>query len=195
METRMRIGKWDHDAFVAVVKDFHGHVAPGVIIGGYMVEMARRTLPEGILYDAVSETVQCLPDAIQLLTPCTVGNGWLKVYHFGIYALSLYDKYTGEGTRVRLNVEALDAYPHVRAWFLKEKPKREQEPELLREEIRTAGMDLLQAAPVRIHPDFLVKKGKGVVRRCLRCGEWYPAVLGDLCRRCQGDGPYLAGKE
>ena len=195
METRMRIGKWDHDAFVAVVKDFHGHVAPGVIIGGYMVEMARRTLPEGILYDAVSETVQCLPDAIQLLTPCTVGNGWLKVYHFGIYALSLYDKYTGEGTRVRLNVEALDAYPHVRAWFLKEKPKREQEPELLREEIRTAGMDLLQAAPVRIHPDFLVKKGKGVVRRCPRCGEWYPAVLGDLCRRCQGDGPYLAGKE
>ena len=158
METRMRIGKWDHDAFVAVVKDFHGHVAPGVIIGGYMVEMARRTLPEGILYDAVSETVQCLPDAIQLLTPCTVGNGWLKVYHFGIYALSLYDKYTGEG-------------------------------------IRTAGMDLLQAAPVRIHPDFLVKKGKGVVRRCPRCGEWYPAVLGDLCRRCQGDGPYLAGKE
>ena len=96
METRMRIGKWDHDAFVAVVKDFHGHVAPGVIIGGYMVEMARRTLPEGILYDAVSETVQCLPDAIQLLTPCTVGNGWLKVYHFGIYALSLYDKYTGD---------------------------------------------------------------------------------------------------
>uniref|UniRef100_UPI003078619F FmdE family protein n=1 Tax=Desulfovibrio sp. TaxID=885 RepID=UPI003078619F len=125
----------------------------------------------------------------------TEGNGWLKVYHFGIYALSLYDKYTGEGTRVRLNVEALDAYPHVRAWFLKEKPKREQEPELLREEIRTAGMDLLQAAPVRIHPDFLVKKGKGVVRRCPRCGEWYPAVLGDLCRRCQGDGPYLAGKE
>ena len=121
----MRIGKWDHDAFVAVVKDFHGHVAPGVIIGGYMVEMARRTLPEGILYDAVSETVQCLPDAIQLLTPCTVGNGWLKVYHFGIYAFSLYDKYTGEGTRVRLNVDALDAYPHVRAWFLKEKPKRE----------------------------------------------------------------------
>ena len=84
METCMRIGKWDHDVFVAVVKDFHGHVAPGVIIGGYMVEMARRTLPEGILYDAVSETVQCLPDAIQLLTPCTVGNGWLKVYHFGI---------------------------------------------------------------------------------------------------------------
>ena len=66
----------------------------------------------------------------------------------------------GKGRASVSNVEALDAYPHVRAWFLKEKPKREQEPELLREEIRTAGMDLLQAAPVRIHPDFLVKKGK-----------------------------------
>ena len=73
--------------------------------------------------------------------------------------------------------------------------ERIRELTAMREEIRTAGMDLLQAAPVRIHPDFLVKKGKGVVRRCPRCGEWYPAVLGALCRPCQGDGPYLAGKE
>ncbi len=186
----MRIGKWDHDAFVAQVKKFHGHVAPGVIIGGYMVEMARRTLPEGILYDAISETVQCLPDAIQLLTPCTVGNGWLRVYHFGIYALTLYNKQTGEGTRVRLNVDALQAYPHVRAWVFKEKPKREQDPELLQAEIKAAGMQLLQAFPARIHADFLVRRGKGAVCRCPKCGEWYPAVLGEVCRICQGDGPY-----
>jgi len=37
----------------------------GVIIGGYMVEKARRALPGGILFDAVSETVQCLPDAVK----------------------------------------------------------------------------------------------------------------------------------
>lgn len=86
--------------------------------------------------------------------PLHGGQRLAESLSFGIYALSLYDKYTGEGTRVRLNVDALDAYPHVRAWFLKEKPKREQEPELLREEIRAAGMDLLQAAPIRIHPDF-----------------------------------------
>lgn len=190
----MRIGKWDHDAFVAQVKNFHGHVAPGVIIGGYMVERARQTLPEGILYDAISETVQCLPDAIQLLTPCTVGNGWLRVYHFGIYALTLYNKQTGEGTRVRLNVEALQDFPHVRAWFFKEKPKREQEPALLQAEIKSAGMDLLQAAPIQIHPDFLVRKGKGVVGRCPSCGEWYPTVLGKTCRICQGDGPYTCHK-
>ena len=151
-------------------------------------------LPEGILYDAISETVQCLPDAIQLLTPCTVGNGWLRVYHFGIYALTLYNKQTGEGTRVRLNVEALQDFPHVRAWFFKEKPKREQEPALLQAEIKSAGMDLLQAAPIQIHPDFLVRKGKGVVGRCPSCGEWYPTVLGKTCRICQGDGPYTCHK-
>ena len=41
-----------------------------------------------------------------------------------------------------LILDALDAYPHVRAWFLKEKPKREQEPELLREEASIGGADM-----------------------------------------------------
>ena len=184
------IGSWTHDEFVEEVRKFHCHVAPGVIIGGYMVEMARRALPQGILFDAVAETVQCLPDAVQLLTPCTVGNGWLRVYHFGIYALTLYDKTNGEGVRVRLDAGNLDRWPNVRAWFFKEKPKREQDSDALHREIREAGFALLQAAPVRIHADSLRHKGKGQVIRCPRCGEWYPAELGPTCRPCQGAGPY-----
>ncbi len=184
------IGSWTHDEFVEEVRKFHCHVAPGVIIGGYMVEMARRALPQGILFDAVAETVQCLPDAVQLLTPCTVGNGWLRVYHFGIYALTLYDKHTGEGIRVRLDADNLDRWPNVRGWFFKEKPKREQDSDALHREIREAGFDLLRAAPVRIHADALRRKGKGQVIRCPRCGEWYPAELGSTCRPCQGAGPY-----
>lgn len=31
---------------------------------------------------------------MQLLTPCTVGNGWLRIMNFGIYAVSLFDKRT-----------------------------------------------------------------------------------------------------
>ena len=60
----------------------------------------------------------------------------------------------------------------------------------LHREIREAGFDLLQAAPVRIHADALRRKGKGQVIRCPRCGEWYPAELGSTCRPCQGAGPY-----
>jgi hypothetical protein len=47
------------------VKAFHGYDAPGIIIGGFMVDLAYRHLPEGGLLDALSETPKCWPDAIQ----------------------------------------------------------------------------------------------------------------------------------
>ena len=89
----MKISQWTPQEFVEEVLKFHGHAAPGVIIGGFMVEIARNALPKDTIFDAFSETTQCLPDAIQMLTPCTIGNGWLRILNFGIYALSLYDKY------------------------------------------------------------------------------------------------------
>ena len=92
----MSIGSRTHEEFMEEARAFHGYPAPGLIIGGYMVELAKRHMPEGVLYDAVSETAHCLPDAVQLLTPCTFGNGWLRVLPFGIYAVTLYDKATGE---------------------------------------------------------------------------------------------------
>ena len=88
-----------------------------------MVELAKRHMPDGVLYDAVSETAHCLPDAVQLLTPCTFGNGWLRVLPFGIYAVTLYDKATGEGVRVELDNDKLEPYDAIRSWFLKERPK------------------------------------------------------------------------
>ena len=89
-----------------------------------MVEMAKRAIPEGILYEAVVETRKCLPDAIQLLTPCSMGNSWMNVLNLGRYALSLFDKRTGEGARVHLDPAKLEVYPEIRGWFLKEKTKR-----------------------------------------------------------------------
>ena len=72
--------------FVDLVSSFHGYAAPGVIIGGFMVDLAYRYLPEEGLFDALCETPKCLPDAIQLLTPCTLGNGWLTVVNTGRFA-------------------------------------------------------------------------------------------------------------
>ncbi len=93
----MNIGSYAFDEYLQVVKSFHGHLAPGMIIGGVMVDLAQRQLAPEVLYDAVCETRNCLPDAVQLLTPCTIGNGWLKVVNIGRFALTLYDKYEGEG--------------------------------------------------------------------------------------------------
>ena len=157
------IGQWSHDQYLEQVLAFHGHTAPGVVIGGYMVEAARRALPDGVLFDAVSETVQCLPDAIQLLTPCTIGNGWLRVYNLGIFALSLYDKHTGKGVRVRLDAERLRAYPDVRSWFLKEKPKKEQDSEAIARQIREGVSNIWDNVgfPKRFINNLLQGKGKG----------------------------------
>lgn len=187
----MQIGPYTYEEFCALVASFHGSTAPGVVIGGIMVELARSRLPAGILFDAVSETRPCLPDAVQLLTPCTVGNGWLKVVNLGRFALSLYDKYTGEGMRVFLDPARVQAWPEVRNWYLKLTPKREQNQERLLAEIAAAGPDLLGLHQVRLRPQFLGKRSRGRMVVCPLCREGYPAQDGGVCRACQGEAPYL----
>ena len=142
-----------------------GYPAPGLIIGGYMVELAKRHMPEGVLYDAVSETAHCLPDAVQLLTPCTFGNGWLRVLPFGIYAVTLYDKATGEGVRVELDNDKLEPYDAIRSWFLKERPKKEQDTERLQAQIKEAGESILSFRKVRIRQDMLGHRSFGAITR------------------------------
>jgi formylmethanofuran dehydrogenase subunit E len=185
-----RAACFDHDAFLEEVRRFHGYAAPGVILGGYMVHQARQNLAPGVLYDAVCETAQCLPDAIQLLTPCTVGNGWLRIENFGIFAITLYDKRTGEGFRSHLDVDKLGPFPEIKAWFLKEKAKKDQDSERLADEIRRAGLSILSVRPVRLRQECLGHKSKGRIVRCPLCGTAYPVSFGTICRSCQGETPY-----
>ena len=184
------IGPFTFDEFVAQATQFHGYPAPGLLLGGFMVSAAKSRLPEGILFDAVSETGWCLPDAIQMLTPCTVGNGWLKVLNLGVYALALYDKHTGEGLRCSLDPEVLGGSPHMREWLLKLAPKKEQDSAALRQEIADRGADICRVEPVVLDPASLARRGKGKIALCPVCGEAYPARHGGICRLCQGDGPY-----
>jgi formylmethanofuran dehydrogenase subunit E len=187
----MNIGSYSFDEFVALVRSFHGHAAPGVLIGGFMVDLALRNLPEGELFDAFCETPKCLPDAIQLLTPNTVGNGWLKVLNFGRYALSFYEKYEGVGIRVFLDPSKLESWSEIKNWFFKLKPKKEQNSQLLQDQIREAGFELYGLQHVEIQPQFLKKKDRGGFVICPLCGEAYPHDDGGICRACQGEAPYL----
>jgi formylmethanofuran dehydrogenase subunit E len=186
----MRIGPYTPEDYADTVMKFHGYTAPGVILGGYMVEAARRKLPENILYDAVSETTHCLPDAIQLLTPCTIGNGWLKVVNLGRYALCLYDKYSGDGVRVFLDPTKVDAWEHIADWYLKRKPKKEQDTESLLAQINAAGADVCSMQRVQISPSYLRDKRRGGMGICQLCQEAYPLADGSICRGCQGEAPY-----
>jgi formylmethanofuran dehydrogenase subunit E len=190
MET-MTKNTFDVEDYLYRVKSFHGHLAPGVVIGGYMVHLARTNLPVGVLFDAVSETPACVPDAIQLLTPCTVGNGWLKIINLGRFALSLYDKYHGNGVRVFLDTGKLEQWPEIKAWFLKLKSRKEQNSEEILSQIKQAGVEICGARPVQIKPEFLKKRDKGKIAICSSCGEAYPLKDGSICLACQGSSPYV----
>lgn len=187
----MKIGSYTYDEYVEMIKSFHGSTAPGLLIGGFMVDLAQRQLPDEGLYDAICETRACLPDAIQLLTPCTVGNGWLKIMNLGRYALSFYEKYGGEGVRVYVDPEKLKAWPEIYSWFFKLKPKKDQDLNLLLQEIKKAGSDYCSIQAVKLKPRFIKIARRGGFAVCPLCGESYPLEDGGICRACQGELPYL----
>ena len=173
------------------VKSFHGHVAPGVVIGGFMVHLARTRIPEGVLFDAISETPACVPDAIQLLTPCTVGNGWLKIINLGRFALSLYDKDHGNGFRVFLDTGKLENWPEIKDWFFKLKSRTEQSQKIFSPRSRKQE-EICGIHPVQIRPEFLKKREKGKIVICPSCARKpIPARMGRICRGCQGESPYI----
>ena len=188
------IAGYSFDEYREMVAQFHGSEAPGLLIGGFMVALAQQNLPANTLYDAISETTTCLPDAIQLLTPCTVGNGWLKILPFGRFALTLYDKTRGEhqGVRIFLDPRKLVDWPEIYAWFFKLKPSKEQPRHGLTEEIERARDGILGIQSVRVAGEFSVKRHKGRIGICPECEEAYPAQDGDICLACQGgDEVYL----
>lgn len=187
----MDIGSYTFEEFRRLAENFHGYAAPGLLIGGYMVELAKSRIPEGTLFEAVVETRKCLPDAVQLLTLCSAGNNWMKVHNLGRYAVSLFDKHTGEGVRVSVDPAKLDAFPEIRGWFLKEKPKKEQDEARLLHEIEAAGDAICKIEPVTMKRRFLGHSHMSAIGVCPQCGEAYPREDGPICRGCQGEAPYV----
>lgn len=187
-----KISTYTLEEYMRIVKEFHGSLAPGLVIGGFMVDMALKNLPEGEFFDAISETKTCLPDAIQLLTPCTIGNGWLRVMNFSRFAISLYEKKEGNGVRVYLDPFKIDNWIEIKNWFFKLKPKKEQNYQLLLDQIMDAGAGLCSIKNVKIKPDLLNPKAHGSrIANCASCGEAFKVKESPLCPACLGENPYV----
>lgn len=188
----VRIRSYKFEEFVDRVRSFHGFEAIGVIIGGFMVDLACSLLPDRGLFDAICETPKCLPDSVQLLTPCTFGNGWVKVINLGRFALTLYDKETGAGVRVFVDPAKIGAWPELEAWFFKLKSKKEQSVEGLLDEARRAGTAICGVQFVRVADWVRSPKRRGRFAVCPQCGEGYPVADGETCLACQGRMPFEA---
>jgi formylmethanofuran dehydrogenase subunit E len=180
------------EEYLKEVETFHGFAAPGLLVGGYMVNKAKKQIPSGVLYEALCETPKCLPDAVQLLTPCTIGNGRLRIISLGRFALSLFDKDTGVGIRVFPDPAKVESWPELNAWYMKLKTKQEQHISLLISQIRQAGEEIVKQQPIRIKPEVYRKISRGPMAICPGCGETYPAAAGGSCLACQGKSPYVA---
>jgi formylmethanofuran dehydrogenase subunit E len=187
----MNIGTYSYEEYVQLVISFHGVAAPGLIVGGFMVDLALKNLLEGEFFNAICETSVCLPDSVQLLTPCTIGNGWLAILDFGKLAVTLYDRKSGNGVRVYLNLDKLKNWPEVNSWFHKLKTSCEQDHDLLMNQIKEAGHSILSMQHVRVGTERVSRKKIGPTSICPVCGEAYPVKHGDKCRNCNGESPYL----
>lgn len=179
------------DEYMRIAKEFHGSVAPGLLIGGFMVDYALRNLPQGEFFDAIAETRACLPDAVQLLTPCSTGNGWLKVMDFSRFAVCLYEKTTGEGVRVFVESSKLEQWPEIKTWFYNLKPKKEQDSRLLISQIIDAGAELFGLKKITIRPEYLSGHAHGGrIVNCASCGEAFKTNGETHCPACRSGGPY-----
>jgi len=188
-----KIRSYTFDEYIEVVRSFHGYPAPGVLIGGFMVELAYRNLPSEGLFDVICESEKCLPDSVQLLTPCTIGNSWLKVMNTGRFALIIYDKQTGDGIRVYVDTAKLEKWPEIKAWFLKTKTKKEQDSTLLLNQIGEAGTAILSFQKIKMDISTLRSK-HDKIKICPECNESYPASDGEICLGCRGKIPYSLKK-
>lgn len=74
----MKILSFTFEEYVERVRTFHDFAAPGVVIGGIMVDLAYQYLPEEGLFNALCETPKCLPDAIQISHS---QDGWERTAH------------------------------------------------------------------------------------------------------------------
>jgi len=159
-----------------------------------MVDLALKNLPEGRFFSAICETPACLPDFVKLLTTCTIRNGWLTVLDFGRFAVTLYERTSGNGVRMYLDMNKLEKWSEVQGWFLKPKTDKDQDFALLMDQIREAGHAMLSVQHVCIEPERLQRKRMSPVVTCPACGEAYSVRDGDRCRSCSGESPYKAIK-
>jgi len=171
------------------IENFHGFVAPGLLIGAYMVDLAYQKLEKDVEVDAIVETKHCLPDAVQIFTPCTIGNGWLKILDLDKFALTLYNRHTFIGFRIWLDLKKTEAFPYIYKWFMGLVSKKELPKDILVRDIIKAGYRILSCTSVQV-TQHTNREKKGQIRVCDQCQEAYSADQGPVCFACQGKGYY-----
>ncbi len=174
--------------------EFHSFPAPGLVMGVFMVDWAMEGLhaTPGEKLFAVAETKKCLPDALQVIAHCTIGNNRLRVLNAGRFAIVMNRPSTTEaskGVRVAVDAARLEAFPTLRAWFMHDRSfDRKTMTGMLFDDILGGGRRYLSLERVIVRFD---PKQAWSAGRCDCCGELVPNTLlrSGVCAVC-GDERY-----
>lgn len=177
------------EEYLKIAKSFHGYLAPELIVGCFMVKLALENFYDSEPYYVICETPHYLPDAVQILTHCTIGNGMMKIVDLGRIAMTFYNGKNGEGIRVFIDSTKLLNWPEILNWYTGKRNKANI-PEPLLQELLDAGPSILGLHPVSLKKEYRSEHSRDVFSICPSCGEAYPAIDGTHCRACQGYSPY-----
>lgn len=129
--------------------------------------------------NVVVETVVCLPDAVQALTPCTLGNGFLQVLDWGKFALTIYDRVTLQGARAWVSAEGIEEFPLVADWYLRRAEGKKVEKIEVVKQIMAGGHGLVRSQVVTMKAPL--KETEHVpTTACPSCGEYHPSRQGGV---------------
>jgi formylmethanofuran dehydrogenase subunit E len=169
---------------------------PGIILGIRMCLLALRQLEISDVTAhkrsliVVVETDRCLPDAVQLVTGCRLGNRTLKLRDMGKMAATFVDLKKDRALRLAgresANANAAEKFPTLT-----------KEEALSRAYHTVSDDELFHAEWVRVHLDPADLPGHRVPRViCEQCGEGVGfhrevRIAGRvLCRACTGERYY-----
>lgn len=189
--------------YVEKVYAFHTKRAPGIPIAVEMVFRCLSYLGESQKLCAIAETRTCLPDAIQFVAGCTLGNGNLKILDsIGRYAMTFYNRKDGKGVRIYVDLNKIDKEKssELYKFFLR---KRSEEVRNFGPERKVSNAQVVKEfietnRDIFSMEDVIVKDTKklpilecGV---CGKCGESFTKSSPDekLCSVCSGELQYYS---
>lgn len=168
------------------VVPFHGYLSTGVFVGIQIYNIARRSLgfSEGDRLFVTCETLSCMPDALQVLGGCTIGNKGLKIEDHGKMAATISRRApkgasTAKGVRIVLDPAKTASYPRLHSWYMNAGLVSHEEAisDLIRAE---DGVYTWKMVDVKV-PEKPEKR----IAVCRECSESF-VLRGDegLCRGC-----------
>jgi formylmethanofuran dehydrogenase subunit E len=193
------------------ITSFRGRAEPGVAYGIKMVLAAKDSLKIHDLKKAnlcaIAETTRCLPDAIEFLTGCTVGNGRLIIKDHSKMAASFVDLDTKRAVRVTVipEFQRKDVAHSKKSVNLKRQRKfkniaRHHARHAL-EIIKTPDKELLRVQEIKLIEPIPAARSPTKIVFCEKCGESVreeKARVRDgqiLCLVCAGEEkPYFKPK-